>query len=493
MKTTSILSILSFTLLGLCGCDDFLDIKPKGKDIPEKIAHYEGLLNNTTLTNLTLFSVNANGSISPKQTELYYIYMTDELMADAASFANMERSAQAAYSYDPDIFLNEDYSAEWSAPYHQIYLYNVVINGVLDAGDGTPQKKKEILAEARVGRAFMHFYLAQFFCKPYNKTTAAQEAGIPIVTKASSGETSFVRGTMKEVYDFVLREMEEACPDLPLQTQNRQRLYRSAGYFVLGKVYMAMGEYDNALQALQIALQATKNATVEIGLYDYNTEIYNWGYNPLLSFMWGLTCSYPTNLDAANIELIYNKQISVMTLSFFAYPPMVYVKPEYMALYSPNDHRAKFFNNRDYSGSTQWPYYKRIGRMMYSVCGDLPDLYLMLAECKARGNDEAGARADLLTLRKNRMPDDEAEIPASVDSKEELIRFVVEERMREYMMSGMRWFDMRRLWNDPLFRQDKENYIHTDGTTLYRLTEDRITYRIPPRVMLYNKGWENNK
>lgn len=131
--------------------------------------------------------------------------------------------------------------------------------------------------------------------------------------------------------------------------------------------------------------------------------------------------------------------------------------------------------------------------MMYSVCGDLPDLYLMLAECKARGNDEAGARADLLALRRNRMPDDEAEIPASVDSKEELIRFVVEERMREYMMSGMRWFDMRRLWNDPLFRQDKENYTHTDGTTLYRLTEDRITYRIPPRVMLYNKGWKNNK
>lgn len=96
-----------------------------------------------------------------------------------------------------------------------------------------------------------------------------------------------------------------------------------------------------------------------------------------------------------------------------------------MALYSKNDHRAKFFSDKDYTGVTQWPYSKRVCRYMFTVCGDLPDLYLMLAECKARTGDETGARADLLTLREKRMPAAEAAIPASVNSKEKLDPFRV--------------------------------------------------------------------
>lgn len=36
MKTRYNIFFLIWGLL-LCGCDDFLDVKPKGKDIPEKI------------------------------------------------------------------------------------------------------------------------------------------------------------------------------------------------------------------------------------------------------------------------------------------------------------------------------------------------------------------------------------------------------------------------------------------------------------------------
>ena len=490
MKTRYNIFFLLWGLL-LCGCDDFLDVKPKGKDIPEKIAHYDGLFNNTILTNLIFSKVNENGSITAQQSEIYFIYMTDELITDEASYANMGRSARAAYTYDPDIFLEEDYSAEWSAAYQQIYLYNVIANGVMDAEDGTTQKKKELLAEARVGRAFMHFYLTQFFCKPYQEATAVTDPGVPVVTKANSGETSFSRGTVKDVYDFVTKELEEACPDLPLQTQHRQRVYRAAGYFMLGKVYMAMGEYGKALKALEIAYEGTQNSSIILELFDYNQEIYNWGYTGAPN-TWGMSCTYPINLSEDNNELTYNKQVSILPITLFLYPPQVYVKPEYMALYSKNDHRAKFFSDKDYTGVTQWPYSKRVCRYMFTVCGDLPDLYLMLAECKARTGDETGARADLLTLREKRMPAAEAAIPASVNSKEKLIRFVLEERTREFMMSGMRWFDIRRLWNDPLFQDDKKNYTHKVGEQTYTLTEDRLTYRIPPKVMSFNSGWVDN-
>lgn len=493
MKTGYLITlILPLLILLNSGCHDFLDIKPKGKDIPEKIAHYDGLFNNTILSNLTYSKVTDNGGTTFKATELYYIYMSDELTADAASFANMGRAAQAAYTYDPDIFLEEDYSAEWSAAYQHIYLYNVIAGGVMDAEDGTSREKKELLAEARVGRAYMHFYLAQLFCKPYHKATAARDAGIPIVTKANSGETGFSRETVQKVYEFITTELEQACPDLKPQTQHRQRIYQAAGYYMLGKVYLTMGEYEKALGALNKALKATENTTVSLELFDYNQKITEWGYMGS-SAIWGLSCAYPTNFDENNNELIYNKQINIMPLVFFVYPPMVYVKPEYMALYSRHDHRSKFFSDTDYTGVTQWPYFRRVCRMTYTMAGDMADLYLMLAECKARTEDEDGARADLLTLRQHRMPQDEAVIPADINTKEKLIRFIIDERKREYIMTGLLWFDQRRLWNDPLFQQDKAKYTHTDGQKTYTLTEDRLTYRIPPKVLLYNQGWEDNK
>ncbi|MFR7809018.1 MAG: RagB/SusD family nutrient uptake outer membrane protein [Butyricimonas faecihominis] len=94
-------------------------------------------------------------------------------------------------------------------------------------------------------------------------------------------------------------------------------------------------------------------------------------------------------------------------------------------------------------------------RTVYNLGVEMPDLYLMLVECQARSMDQAlqnEARINLEEFRRHRMSQEAAVIPADITSQEKLIRFVVEERLREYMMTGIRWFDMRRLWNDPLSR-----------------------------------------
>ena len=479
ITTYSLITLVIGSLLS--GCSDFLDLKPKGKEIPTKFEHYSGLLNNTMFSNLTVSS-----------EPLYMVYMGDELIADASSFASLDRVALGAFKYEADIFNIEDHAAEWNAAYQQIYSYNVIANGVMDAEDGTYEEKLKIQAEARVGRAYMHFLLAQYFSKPYNEATASSDLCVPIVTKATSAERNFTRATVKAVYDFVLGELEEACPQLEAKTQHRQRIYRAGGYYMLGRVYWMMGKYDKALIALNKAEEAIHNSTVVMELFDYNTKLSDWGYNPLLAHLWGLTGGYPTNLDESNTEVICNKQYNILMLTFAFYPPMVYVKPEFMDLYQPSDLRLAFLCNKDYTG-TNYPYYKRIQRMAYTLAGDMPDLYLMLAECKARTDDLDGAKADLFTLRKNRMPEADAPVPAEIDSRDKLIRFVGDERKREYMMSGMRWFDMRRLWSDPLFQEDKAGYTHTNGTETFTLTEKRLVFRIPPQVLSFSPEWQDNE
>lgn len=486
--------ILLAGALSLTACSDFLDLKPKGKEIPTDLEHYTGLLNNTMFMNMSFSEQNPNGSISPGAEPIHTIFMGDELTADSVSFGSLDRTALAAYKYEADIFNLDDNSAEWSGPYQQIYTYNVIANGVMDAETGTYEEKLKIQAEARVGRAYMHFLLAQYFGKPYHAATAASDLCVPIVTRANSSDRDYTRASVQKVYDFVINELEEACPQLEAQTKHRLRIYQAAGYYMLGKVHMAMGDYGKALAALQKAETATKNSTVSLGLFDYNTKLAEWGYKGL-PFLWAMTGSYPMNFDVSNSEVICNKQINIMLLTFFAYPPTVYVKPGYMALYEPSDLRLAFFSDLDYTGDpkTRWPYFKRIQRMTYTLAGDMPDLCLMLAECKARTGDQNGAREDLLTLRQNRMPAADAPIPANIDNKDKLIRFVIDERKREFMMTGLRWFDIKRLWNDPLFQEDKANYTHSDGKHTYPLTEDRLVFRIPPKVLSFSPDWQNNK
>jgi peptidoglycan/xylan/chitin deacetylase (PgdA/CDA1 family) len=127
----------------------------------------------------------------------------------------------------------------------------------------------------------------------------------------------------------------------------------------------------------------------------------------------------------------------------------------------------------------------------------LPDLYLLSAECKARLNDLQGATADIETLRKNRMPATDAAVPATIAGDQTtLIRFIFDERVREFAAEGYRWFDMRRQSVDPLFAG--QVFTHTlhkaDGTIVtYTLKQpNRLTLQLPPTLVNANPGMPNN-
>ena len=123
-----------------------------------------------------------------------------------------------------------------------------------------------------------------------------------------------------------------------------------------------------------------------------------------------------------------------------------------------------------------------------------PEYFLLRAECKARTNDLAGAREDLEILRKKRMPATDAVV--NISDRNELIRFVIDERQREFAMTGYRWFDIRRLSVDPLFSGKTYTHVIYDisGKALetFTLTPDRMTLRLPLKLMAQNPSMDNN-
>lgn len=286
------------------------------------------------------------------------------------------------------------------------------------------------------------------------------------------------------MYDFIISELQAAIPDLPAQTVNRARLAKTAGLYILGQTYFWMGDYANALTQLNLALATLPNTTVPFTIYNYNTLMPTW---ITTGQPWVGANKYPA--QTLSTENIYLK---VMSINWATSRNTVFLKPATYALYSANDQRKKFFYNNSTTNAVAapgLPGQQRNGPVSYNWGPNLADLYLMIAECKARANDLTGAKTDLETFRKTRMPLTEATVTAT--TQVDLVKAVLDERKREFAGTGFRWFDMRRLWKDAQYNNIDPTH-QLDGTT-YTLTENRLALKIPPAILKLNPGMQDNQ
>jgi len=488
MKTIRITNILisAVLILTLGSCEKFLDVKPKGKDILETIDHYNGLLNNITILSIQNFRTNENGTTTMLGTGHLPLLMSDDVFTTPEKSGSRTTYEINAYKWQDRIYEEDQDPNEWGAMYVPIYIYNLAINGVMSCTGATEERKREVQAEARVNRAFNYLFLLNQFAKPYNKATAASDPGVPLVTEADVSMRNYTRASVKEVYEFIVKEIEESIPSLPAQTRVRVRLGKPAAWFVLGRTYFYMGEYEKAITALNNAENELSSQPFTIALYDYNTLMNatppaGW-YNPALPHKGA--SGHPAQFDSQ--EVIYMKQVILLTNLMSS---SLFVKDAVMNKFGASDLRRKMFSNKDYmTGATTLPGYQRSSPSAVNWGAGLPDLYLMRAECKARTNDLTGAKNDLETLRKKRMPVADATVP--VTTKDAMIRFVLDERVREFAGTGMRWFDMRRLAGDTEY--NNIDYTRTYGTETLTLQNNRLTMKIPAKIMLYNPGMVDN-
>src|SRR5690606_30831848 len=118
-----------------------------------------------------------------------------------------------------------------------------------------------------------------------------------------------------------------------------------------------------------------------------------------------------------------------------------------------------------------------------------PNLLLMLAECEARANNLSTAEQILIGFRKKRMPEVDAAVTYTTQS--DLVKLILEERQREFAATGMRWLDMRRLFDDSEYNNLRKSRT-IDGET-YTLTRERLCLRIPPMTLQFNPNMMDNK
>lgn len=442
--------------------DSFLEILPKGRIIATKTSDYDLLLNNLDLVNY--------GSNSQ-------VLMGDEVVAAEPQWGLSTYKEKQLFKWEGDVYNITEDAAETSTTVKSLYIYNKIINEVMESTEGSEAAKKSLQAEALAGRAWCNFMLVNFYGKPYDAATASTDLAFPLMTEADINATDFKRATVQQLYDLMISDLTTAIPNLLNDgVPHRIRMSKAAAQALLAKIYLFMGKSGDALPLLDASVSNLSKSLVTTTLVDYIT-------------------AYQGNPTIVNdLENVYAKNMT--NTYIYTSNKLLWLTPEAAALYDASDTRlAKWFTSTTYGNGLKL--YKRTGTLTYNIGIRVPEIYLLRAEAKARLNDLAGAVQDLEYLRQRRLPAGHIAVPASASaSKVPLLQFIMEERVREFPVTGYRWFDMRRLSVDPLFTMPvyQHRLYNASGevSETYTLKPERFALRFSPKVLAENPNLQDN-
>lgn len=443
MKKYEILYLLICGIT-LFSCEkSFLDKKPdQALLVPSTLADFQMIL---------------DAPIFGESPGLNEISCGDFSISDAV-FLRLNVVEQNAYLWKKNAFAGMPMVVEWYKAYQQVLNANVVLEGLEQIGGLSKESPdfSRLKATSWFYRALSFYELAGSFAKPYDPATAMQDPGIPI-RLISDVKVKSKRGTVQETYDQILNDLKHAADLLPETTLNKNRPTKCAAYALLSRVYLSMGNYDQAL------VYADKALRINSKLIDYN------GLNKT-----SIGNVFPSPLPNGNDEVIFYRKI--LSYGFPVGSAIAGLDLDLYRSYSDKDLRRQlFFRDRGNNVYTFRGSYS--GTMNTNLFGGLAtnELYLNKAECLARKNDVDGALESLNTLLKNRW-ERESFLPLEAEDSEECLRLILIERRKELVARGLHWSDLRRLNKDSRFVVTLKREI--SGIT-YKLLPDDTRYVFP--------------
>ena len=244
---------LAVVLLATVACENTLDIIPKGKTTLSKVADLELLLNQEYSLETSPardLSMVCNESLGLMESVPEILSLTNTL-----NYANMAYDA----SVNRAVLTQSD--ARYSAAYRYINYMNVILDKMPDA-EGDDSRKPQLMAEARILRAYFHWLLVNIHAQQYDANPTANKGGIPYVTDTDVTAQK-TKLTLEQTYQHILEDCsEEVIELLPADDSgNVLRADRAFGNAVRAKVLMQMKRYN---EALPYALEALRiNGKIE--------------------------------------------------------------------------------------------------------------------------------------------------------------------------------------------------------------------------------------
>lgn len=426
MKKLSKYIVLAVAAIGMTSCDDYLDIQPEGKVIPETLQDFRAVM-------------TRGYSVYPQHKSL------TTLRGDELTLNEFDDQL----TYIKDIYIWKDAnpdpattSFQWGQLYNAVFYTNVVIN---DGGSKIPasEEKNQLLGEAHALRALTYLDLVNLFGKPYNAATSGSDRGVPLALEVDL-EQNFVPESVANVYNQILFDIDQAKGLINQPTQATGLNYRfskAAIYALEARVRLYRNEWQNALDAANTAL------TYKNQLVDLNT-----------------TASLPNKYNSVeSVMALEDVFINSLKSASFASADLI------SAYNQSNDLRFPLY----FQASGSRYRFLKGGEQEQKCTFRTSELYLIKAEALSKLGSLPEAKATVLTLAQKRYtPTGYTQLETEVNAMaaEDFTAFLFEERRRELAVEGHRWFDLRRANQKQIIHQlDGENYTLIQNDPRYTL------------------------
>ncbi len=458
-------TLIAFLIILNFACDDFLEVLPKGQVIPTKYEHFAYLLNSETLIN---------------QVGIGYVgYFTDDLeksldpgMPSTVGFIDTPEFAVNYYYFNPGpTYPQEENDLFFTSSYSQIYTFDFVANNVMEVTDAAEEQKLAVKAEALFGRAYNYFKLINLYAKTYNPDTASTDYGVPLILEDNI-YAEYGRNSVQEVYNQIINDLLEAIPALPVTASSNYHPTKACGYFLLAKVYLFMGQFENALTNANLSIENSDPYELQ-DLKKYVAIPGGW-----FRRIWNIETRLPME-DIVDIsENMYLKNVQDNhDGKAFATEELLEIFEKDLPSSSQDMRKVLFFetDRANFGNPIAFPGKTIFGGFAIRNAGILlSDLYLILAETEARVGSKDKAMEYINFLRDYRITNN---MPLTAATNEEALLMVFEERRREFCFrSDFRFQDLKRLNKEPTF--DK-TVTHTVLGIDYTLPPNDPRYILP--------------
>ncbi len=395
---------------------------------------------------------------------------------------------------------NTDIEAVYASLYEVINRCNFLLDRVDNVRENTTDdaaldKLDQCCGETYFARALAYSELVKLFCKAYESDEdAANQLGV-ILTQHYRGDEEMKRSSLKDSYQFVLDDLDRAAELLALgedfDEATQGALYDSpyfseyTVYALRARVALYMKKWDEAIK--------------------YSTKVIDSGYYILSS------CTQEISSGVSYYQYMWTNDHSTETIwkvgftinsyggrlgAIFANYDYTSLRPDYVPalwvinLYDAEDLRAAaFFQSftTGYSHGLTWPllvkYFGNEEFMSYNILHvtmpkvlRLSEQYLVRAEAYVQSGRISDAEKDITAIRRARYSQYGGS--TAMGDKENAMKIIEEERVKELYMEGFRLQDLKR-WHKGFEREPQDQSLSNGSSLKVEADDPMFVWPIP--------------
>ncbi len=475
--------LLSVLLLAVSySCDKFLDVEPVSNGIAVNNSDSDSVLYNTA-SEAEAALAGVYGDFRNEYFELDYFVNGDAQSDDAYAGADNPANFQIdEFNIDAT---NSNVSRDWAYLYSTIGKANLVIDNVGAVPDSglTLERRRGIIAEASFIRAFMYFQLVQLFGDVPLVLNSITTFNLDILPELFPPRTP-----MSMVYEQIIKDLETALPDVPVNAITKGYVTKGAVNALLAKVYATIEPHDwnKVLQYCDAVISGpysllpnydelwdnmhenSEESIFEIN-YEGTSSSGNWGVSMFRGMDWK-----KFNIPSNDLVKAFDDEQDIIrkTSSIFF-----------------DDVTGKW-------SDPNWPQSNYPFINKYRLV-DMPSpqnyIFIRLADImllKAEALNELGEVSNAATLV-NQVRS-RVNLPNTPAATQDAMRLAIEkERRLELAFEGHRWYDLKRTGR---VIEVMNNARGPDGVTPigYNLTPNRLVWPIPQAEMDKNSNLVQN-